>query len=256
MGATNRTTNYNLSQFIGTDKPSWLNDYNGDMNLIDSAIKSAADDASAASTLATNASSTATSAANTANSLSTQINAPVTGLAAVVAEQTSDITALETLCGNTPLDTTATTLTGAINEIKASVPSISGAFKLVNSGAITKTYDGSLTMGQAMDSIYTDLVALFGTLTANQYIKIVGGTPSQYVPLTAANDTTLHNTIPASYEFYYVDCTGANAILSSFKFSTASSYRYASGSFTVQDNTSTPGAGQASLSYEIYEIEA
>ena len=39
MGATNHTTNYNLSQFIGTDKPTWLTDYNGDMEKIDTALK-------------------------------------------------------------------------------------------------------------------------------------------------------------------------------------------------------------------------
>lgn len=27
MTATNQTRNYNLSQFVGTDRPSWLGDY-------------------------------------------------------------------------------------------------------------------------------------------------------------------------------------------------------------------------------------
>lgn len=30
MTATNHTKNYNLSQFAGTDRPTWLGDYNGD----------------------------------------------------------------------------------------------------------------------------------------------------------------------------------------------------------------------------------
>ena len=38
MSSTNKTTNYNLSQFIGTDVPSYLGDYNGDMSKIDKAI--------------------------------------------------------------------------------------------------------------------------------------------------------------------------------------------------------------------------
>ena len=38
MSSTNKTTNYNLSQFIGTDVPSYLGDYNSDMNKIDKAI--------------------------------------------------------------------------------------------------------------------------------------------------------------------------------------------------------------------------
>lgn len=55
MASTNKTANYNLSQFIGSDKPAWLGDYNSDMNKIDTAIKSAADSATAASGEATSA---------------------------------------------------------------------------------------------------------------------------------------------------------------------------------------------------------
>lgn len=42
MSATNHTQNYDLSQFVGGDIPSWLNDYNGDMSKIDAAIASVA----------------------------------------------------------------------------------------------------------------------------------------------------------------------------------------------------------------------
>lgn len=38
MSSTNKTTYYNLSQYIGTDKPTYLQDYNGDMSKIDTAI--------------------------------------------------------------------------------------------------------------------------------------------------------------------------------------------------------------------------
>lgn len=38
MSSTNKTENYNLSQFVGTDIPSILNDYNGDMQKIDTAV--------------------------------------------------------------------------------------------------------------------------------------------------------------------------------------------------------------------------
>lgn len=55
MASTNKTTNYQLSQFIGTDKPAWLGDYNQDMAKIDTGIKNAADTATAASGSATSA---------------------------------------------------------------------------------------------------------------------------------------------------------------------------------------------------------
>jgi hypothetical protein len=44
MSATNHTENYNLSQFVGTDRPTWLGDYNDDMKKIDARLKRNADD--------------------------------------------------------------------------------------------------------------------------------------------------------------------------------------------------------------------
>lgn len=48
MASTNKTTNYELSQFLGTDKPAWLSDYNADMAKIDAQMKLNADAATAA----------------------------------------------------------------------------------------------------------------------------------------------------------------------------------------------------------------
>lgn len=41
MASTNKTTHYNLSQYTGTDKPTYLVDYNTDMSNIDSGIYNA-----------------------------------------------------------------------------------------------------------------------------------------------------------------------------------------------------------------------
>lgn len=41
MSSTNSTSNYSLSQFLGTDKPAWLTDYNSDMSKIDTGIHTA-----------------------------------------------------------------------------------------------------------------------------------------------------------------------------------------------------------------------
>lgn len=48
MSSTNSTTNYELSQFLGTDKPAWLADYNSDMGKIDAQMKLNADAAATA----------------------------------------------------------------------------------------------------------------------------------------------------------------------------------------------------------------
>lgn len=48
MTATNKTANYELSQFVGTDRPTWLGDYNSDMSKIDKQLKRNADDIASA----------------------------------------------------------------------------------------------------------------------------------------------------------------------------------------------------------------
>lgn len=59
MSSTNHTANYNLSQYVGSDKPTYLGDYNADMLAIDTQMK-------ANNTLASNASTTASTASETA----------------------------------------------------------------------------------------------------------------------------------------------------------------------------------------------
>lgn len=49
MSSTSKTNYYNLSQYIGTDKPTYLGDYNSDMSKIDAGIHSADDKATTAS---------------------------------------------------------------------------------------------------------------------------------------------------------------------------------------------------------------
>ena len=72
MSFTNKTPNYNLPQWLGTDKPSWLVDVNGAFSAIDTAIKNAADSGSGADATAKAALETAQTAQNTANDALTQ----------------------------------------------------------------------------------------------------------------------------------------------------------------------------------------
>ena len=49
MASPNKTTNYELSQFEGTDKPSWEADYNADMLILDTNLKAVSEVAEGAS---------------------------------------------------------------------------------------------------------------------------------------------------------------------------------------------------------------
>lgn len=121
MSSTNRTTNYQLPQFLSTDKPTWLGDVNGAMSIIDSQMKSNADAASAAGTAAANA---ATSAALA------ETNGRVSTLEASVSQISSDLQKIRvynglystpTYAGNTTQSITPT-LPSNYKDILAVIP--------------------------------------------------------------------------------------------------------------------------------------
>ena len=66
MSSTNKTEHYSLPQFIGSDIPTWLGDFNSAMTAIDSGINAAATSASGAATDAATAQKSANDAANDA----------------------------------------------------------------------------------------------------------------------------------------------------------------------------------------------
>lgn len=71
MASTNHTTNYNLPQYVGGDKPTYLGDFNTAMAAIDTQMKLNADNAAQAigdSASAVSVANTANTTANTANS--------------------------------------------------------------------------------------------------------------------------------------------------------------------------------------------
>ena len=75
MSSTNKTPNYKLSQYIGTDKPTYLGDYNGDMLKIDNQLKKNADSASNAASAASAAQAVAEKASQSVQSLNDSVTA-------------------------------------------------------------------------------------------------------------------------------------------------------------------------------------
>lgn len=67
MSSTNKTTHYDLSQYVGTDKPTYLSDYNSDMAKIDAALYQANTNASSAESNASTALTQAGQALSKAN---------------------------------------------------------------------------------------------------------------------------------------------------------------------------------------------
>jgi hypothetical protein len=118
MSSTNFTPNYNLPQFIGSDKPAWLTDWNSAMLAIDTAL----------ATIATAESGTATSLATLSSQVETlatnqqSMATSITTLTTSVNSNTGAINTINSLIGNGEPTTQDKTIIGAINELAAEIP--------------------------------------------------------------------------------------------------------------------------------------
>ena len=136
MASTNKTTNYELSQFLGSDKPAWLSDYNSDMNKIDTQMKANAD--------------AATSAGSNASSALTEIG-DLTQLTTTT--KTSAVAAINEVDSNT--DTAQNTANSAYSAASSNASAISALSDYLNLSTFT-TPSVSVTnavVGQAQTEI-------------------------------------------------------------------------------------------------------
>lgn len=144
---TNETVNYGLSQFVGSDIPNPLVDYNGDMQKIDTAIKNVADSSvtdrdAIAELKIQNGDETLDTTAQTLSGAVNELNGEygdvntrltvaegkITADEGTLATAVSNISTLagkvsdvETKVGSAVLDTTASDLSGAVNELHSEI---------------------------------------------------------------------------------------------------------------------------------------
>lgn len=109
MPSTNKTNPYELSQFIGSDIPSWLSDYNSDMLKINNAIQQAKTSADDAMSSAGSASSDVTALSNTVSELSESLNTTNQN----VTKNTSDISSINSSVSN--INQNIDSLNGKVN---------------------------------------------------------------------------------------------------------------------------------------------
>lgn len=126
MSHTNSTPNYNLPQFVGTDKPTWLNDVNGAMSAIDTQMKANADSATTAGTKAT-------TAINTVGTLANLETTAKTDLVSAVNEVNTNVGTAQG---------TANTAIGKANDTLTALQTFMSLFNLTN---ITQGNDNNYT---------------------------------------------------------------------------------------------------------------
>lgn len=195
MGHTNSTVNYNLPQFVGTDKPSWLGDVNGAFLAIDTAI-------AAAKTEADSAAGGVASLQTTVGSHTTQIGT----LTNTVTAQGGTLNTVTALIGNGEPTTTDKTLIGAINELNAKI----GADDL-DATVDLSSYTSSGNMYEFPDDGYVQLGSYGANTTVVGHILGNSGVNGITVHVSTETSTAKFNTIAVPVKKgmkFYVDLGG------------------------------------------------
>ena len=169
MASTNKTTNYELSQFLGTDKPAWLSDYNTDMSKIDTQMKANADAASGADGKADANATAIGTLANLTTDAKTSLVAAVNEVDshADTAQNTANI-------ASTNANTANTTANGVVSYLNISnYGSVESSDIAISSGSISlKNLHYASNSAGTLGKLYGYLYGVLVTGTSNTNITI------------------------------------------------------------------------------------
>ena len=182
MSYTNTTSHYGLPQYVGSDKPKYLTDFNETMATIDGQMYDNATAAATADSKADAAQDTADAATSSITTLDNQINGD-SGLAADVAANQGAITTINSLIGNGTPTTTDQTIIGAINELhsdQGNLATLTTTDKSSLVEAVNEVNDkierGSVSVtatGQTYKELLDNLYALIDTSKVTPHSKML-----------------------------------------------------------------------------------
>lgn len=196
MSSTNKTTNYELSQFLGSDKPAWLSDYNTDMSKIDTQMKANADGVTAN----TGASSANTTAIGTLTNLTTDAK---TNLVNAINEVDSHAdsaqgTASSALSTATSASTNVTNLANYFAMTSVTKYNSTSNYQITSGGG--SVYSAELSVARNNDGT---LCKIYGAITltntntsGNSNVKLnvdTGIHPSEAITITGCGITQADN---------------------------------------------------------------
>ncbi len=202
MSSTNKTSNLELSQFIGSDSPKWLTDYNADMEKIDTGYQTVKAQADATDLIVSGHTSSLSSLQTTV----TEQGTAITGLRTDVTANSGSINTINSLIGNGTPTTTDQTIIGAINEINANVGSLSSLSttdKTSIVAAINEVASGSTTVN-ADDVTYSNTSSgLTATNVQDAIDEIATSMPDNEIVIVSASVTGSEQAItpPTGYDY-------------------------------------------------------
>ena len=146
MSATNHTTHYEMSQYIGSDKPTYLVDYNQDMSKIDTAIYGAESKAGVNETNIGTLANLTTTEKSSLVGATNEVNAKIGTLSSLTTTDKTDVvSAVNEVKGETAgigtlsnLNTSnKTNLVSAINEVNTNVGNLNNLTTTATSSLVS-----------------------------------------------------------------------------------------------------------------------
>ena len=180
MSSTNKTSNLELSQFIGTDSPKWLTDYNSDMQKIDAGVSAVQTQADATDLVVSGHTSSIQS--NT-QSISDQQTA-ITSLRADVTAAQGSINTINSLIGNGEPTTTDKTIIGAINELAAEIEPSGGVSAASVSYSNTSSGLTATNVQAAIDEVDAKVDAIPASTVEKKTATLAAGSTSVTLTFT------------------------------------------------------------------------
>ena len=153
FASTNKTANYDLPQFVGTDKPTWLGDFNSAMSAIDTGMAENASDISAmesdvatATSTASQASQAVSSLTSTVNTLSTNVQSATTTANNASSTASSALNTANTANGKADTNASAiSSLDSRVTQTEADIADINlTTFETISSSAVSLSGGGTI----------------------------------------------------------------------------------------------------------------
>lgn len=173
FASTNKTANYELPQFVGTDKPTWLGDFNEAMADIDAGM---AENASDISTMASDVA--------TATSTASQASQDVSGLTSTVNTLSSTVSSVQTTANNASSTAssalnTANTANGKADTNASAITSLQGdvADTLIYDDVTTTTAGDTIQLKDRNDNAKFPSSAV---ASSQGVLKLADGTLIEY----------------------------------------------------------------------------
>lgn len=214
FASTNKTANYELPQFVGTDKPTWLGDFNTAMATIDGGMAENKSNIKSMDSRVSSAEATASQASQNVSALTTRVDSVESSVSSATTTannaQSTATTALNTAnTANGKSDTNAsaiTTIESNVSALQTKTAGLKGTILWTNSSPTSSFSQQNITLSSSNYDMYEVIYCITASSTATSVKstgKLTKGTSTE-LDFTYNNGIGL---VMRRRDFTYIDDT-------------------------------------------------